>query len=151
MLKLANVYGEYAGAALRRPAAAARDSPRAHQRSRPHPRRRADRQSRHPPSYEIVDTLKALNRERGVTIVMVTHEPDIARYADRTVAMRDGRIVSDERHAASAATEAAVTATPAPEPVALTTALSCIRPGALHEWFQPRPCRRWRRISRVRS
>ncbi len=48
-------------------------------------------------SYEIMDTLKALNRERGVTIVMVTHEPDIARYADRTVTMRDGRIVSDER------------------------------------------------------
>jgi macrolide transport system ATP-binding/permease protein len=49
-------------------------------------------------SYEIMDTLKALNRDRGVTIVMVTHEPDIARYADRTVTMRDGRIVSDERH-----------------------------------------------------
>ena len=48
-------------------------------------------------SYEIMDTLTALNRERGVTIVMVTHEPDIARYADRTVTMRDGRIVSDER------------------------------------------------------
>jgi macrolide transport system ATP-binding/permease protein len=51
-------------------------------------------------SYEIMDTLKALNRERGVTIVMVTHELDIARYADRTVTMRDGRIVSDERRAA---------------------------------------------------
>ncbi len=53
-------------------------------------------------SYEIMDTLKALNRERGVTIVMVTHESDIARYADRTVTMRDGRIVSDERRAAPA-------------------------------------------------
>lgn len=48
-------------------------------------------------SYEIMDTLKALNRGRGVTIIIVTHEPDIARYADRTITMRDGRIVSDER------------------------------------------------------
>ncbi|HZR72496.1 ABC transporter permease [Bradyrhizobium sp.] len=54
-------------------------------------------------SYEIMDTLKALNRERGVTIVMVTHEPDIAEYADRTVTMRDGSIISDERRAAGIA------------------------------------------------
>jgi macrolide transport system ATP-binding/permease protein len=48
-------------------------------------------------SYEIMETLKALNRDRGVTIIMVTHEPDIAKYADRTVTMRDGRIIADER------------------------------------------------------
>ncbi|CCE03050.1 ABC transporter permease [Bradyrhizobium sp. STM 3809] len=50
-------------------------------------------------SYEIMDTLKSLNRDRGVTVVMVTHEPDIAKYADRTVTMRDGQIVADERRA----------------------------------------------------
>ena len=50
-------------------------------------------------SYEIMETLQALNRDRGVTIVMVTHEPDIATYAARTVTMRDGQIISDERHA----------------------------------------------------
>jgi macrolide transport system ATP-binding/permease protein len=60
-------------------------------------------------SYEIMKTLKALNRERGVTIVMVTHETDIAEYADRTVTMRDGGIVSDERRAART-----VTTEPAP-------------------------------------
>jgi macrolide transport system ATP-binding/permease protein len=48
-------------------------------------------------SHEIMETLVALNRERGVTIVLVTHEPDIAAYADRIVTMRDGEIVSDER------------------------------------------------------
>lgn len=48
-------------------------------------------------SHEIMETLVALNRERGVTIVLVTHEPDIAAYAQRVVTMRDGRIVSDER------------------------------------------------------
>ncbi len=48
-------------------------------------------------SHEIMDTLVALNREHGLTIVLVTHEADIAAYADRIVTMRDGKIVSDER------------------------------------------------------
>ncbi len=48
-------------------------------------------------SHEIMETLQALNRERGVTIIVVTHEPDIATYADRVITMRDGRIISDER------------------------------------------------------
>ncbi len=47
-------------------------------------------------SHEIMDTLVKLNREQGVTIIVVTHEADIAAYADRVVTMRDGRIVSDE-------------------------------------------------------
>ena len=48
-------------------------------------------------SHEIMETLVSLNREQGVTIVLVTHEADIAAYADRIVTMRDGEIVSDER------------------------------------------------------
>ncbi len=44
-----------------------------------------------------MDTLVTLNRKRGVTIVVVTYEPDIAAYTDRVVTMRDGRIISDER------------------------------------------------------
>src|ERR1019366_1977543 len=48
-------------------------------------------------SHEIMVTLQALNRERGVTIIVVTHEPDIATYADRIITMRDGQVVSDER------------------------------------------------------
>ena len=48
-------------------------------------------------SHEIMDTLVALNRDRGVTIVVVTHEPDIAAYAGRVVTMRDGLVVSDAK------------------------------------------------------
>jgi macrolide transport system ATP-binding/permease protein len=48
-------------------------------------------------SHDIMETLRSLNRDQGVTIVVVTHEADIAAYADRTVTMRDGQIISDQR------------------------------------------------------
>ena len=48
-------------------------------------------------SHEIMVTLQALNRERGVTIIVVTHEPDIATYTGRVITMRDGEVISDER------------------------------------------------------
>jgi macrolide transport system ATP-binding/permease protein len=48
-------------------------------------------------SHEIMETLQSLNRERGVTIIVVTHEPDIATYTDRVIIMRDGEVISDER------------------------------------------------------
>ena len=48
-------------------------------------------------SHEIMETLSSLNREQGLTIIVVTHEVDIAAFADRVLTMRDGRIVSDER------------------------------------------------------
>jgi macrolide transport system ATP-binding/permease protein len=49
-------------------------------------------------SHEIMETLTQLNREQGVTIVVVTHESDIAAYADRVLTMRDGEVVSDKRN-----------------------------------------------------
>ena len=49
-------------------------------------------------SHEIMQTLRQLNREEGVTVIVVTHERDIADYADRVITMRDGGIVSDERN-----------------------------------------------------
>lgn len=49
-------------------------------------------------SVEIMRLLTSLNREQGITIVMVTHEPDMAAYAERTVHFKDGRIVADHEH-----------------------------------------------------
>ena len=50
-------------------------------------------------SVEVMDIFQRLNRERGLTIVLVTHEPDIAQYASRTIAFRDGRVLRDQRSA----------------------------------------------------
>jgi putative ABC transport system ATP-binding protein len=46
-------------------------------------------------SHEIMTLLTALNRELGLTILMVTHEPDVAAYARRTIGFLDGHIESD--------------------------------------------------------
>ena len=49
-------------------------------------------------SIEIMELLTALNRDSGITIVMVTHEPDMAQYAKRTVNFKDGLIAVDHAH-----------------------------------------------------
>ena len=54
-------------------------------------------------SAEIMDVLTRLNREQGITVIVVTHDPDVAAYADRIVTFRDGAIVSDTRKAGTAA------------------------------------------------
>jgi len=46
-------------------------------------------------SIEVMGIFQRLNAERGLTIVLVTHEPDIAEYGTRIVAFRDGRVKSD--------------------------------------------------------
>jgi len=48
-------------------------------------------------SVEVMDIFQRLNRERRITLVLVTHEPDIAAYADRVVVFKDGRIQKDYR------------------------------------------------------
>ena len=49
-------------------------------------------------SVEVLGLIQSLHKS-GITVVMVTHEPDIAAYADRLVIVRDGRILSDEKQA----------------------------------------------------
>ena len=56
---------------------------------------------------DIMRAIQALNREQGLTVVLVTHEPDMAAFADRVITMRDGAVVSDERRSPQAAPEAA--------------------------------------------
>lgn len=46
-------------------------------------------------SVEVMEIFQRLNRERGITLVLVTHEPDIAQYADRVIVFKDGKIKSD--------------------------------------------------------
>lgn len=49
-------------------------------------------------SEEIMNLLTGINRQKGVTIIMVTHEPDMAAYANRTIHFRDGLIEHDRSH-----------------------------------------------------
>jgi putative ABC transport system ATP-binding protein len=51
-------------------------------------------------SVEILAIFQRLNRESGITVILVTHEPDIADYTSRHILFRDGRILKDERLAA---------------------------------------------------
>jgi putative ABC transport system ATP-binding protein len=46
-------------------------------------------------SVEIMDLLQRLNREKRITVLLITHENDIAEYGGRVVTVRDGRILSD--------------------------------------------------------
>jgi putative ABC transport system ATP-binding protein len=65
-------------------------------------------------SIEILALLQRLNRQ-GLTIVLVTHEPDIATYASRVLVFRDGRLMSDERRPSPGDAAAALAALPAEE------------------------------------
>jgi len=47
-------------------------------------------------SVEIMAIFQKLNREQGISIVIVTHEPDIAHYANRIITFKDGKVLSDE-------------------------------------------------------
>jgi len=46
---------------------------------------------------EIMELLSAMNRDRGITVLMVTHEPEMAAYARRIIHFRDGHIVTDHQ------------------------------------------------------
>lgn len=51
-------------------------------------------------SQEVMELIRSLNRERGITVLMVTHEPDMAAYAQRVVRFVDGVVADDQRQPA---------------------------------------------------
>jgi len=46
-------------------------------------------------SAEIMGILQSLNRQQGLTVIVVTHEPDVAAYASRMITLRDGKVIGD--------------------------------------------------------
>ena len=56
-------------------------------------------------SVEVMEIFRRLNEERGITIVLITHEPNIADYGSRVIRFKDGRVVSDEANARRPAKE----------------------------------------------
>jgi putative ABC transport system ATP-binding protein len=67
-------------------------------------------------SIEVIGIFQRLNKERGITVLLITHEMDIAEYGTRLIRFRDGRVVADQPipHRRNAADELA--ALPPPEP-----------------------------------
>jgi putative ABC transport system ATP-binding protein len=52
----------------------------------------------------VMDIFQRLKDERGITIVLITHEPQVAEYGSRIIRFKDGVVVSDEPNAARRAT-----------------------------------------------
>jgi len=63
-------------------------------------------------SYEIMALLQELNKEKGKTIVFVTHEPDIAVFSSRTVTLKDGRVIKDYKNENIKSAKEAIAALP---------------------------------------
>jgi len=72
-------------------------------------------------SIEVMGIFQKLNMERGITVILITHEMDIAEYGTRLVRFRDGRIQVDQKiaHRRDAAKELAALPPPEPEPVSV--------------------------------
>jgi putative ABC transport system ATP-binding protein len=49
-------------------------------------------------SIEVLQIFQRLQQERGITVILITHDHQVAEFASRIVSMRDGRIISDERN-----------------------------------------------------
>src|SRR5437868_4612645 len=65
-------------------------------------------------SIEVMGIFQRLNRERGITVVLITHEADIAEYGTRTVTFRDGQVIADKAVARRRVAEDELAALPQP-------------------------------------
>jgi putative ABC transport system ATP-binding protein len=68
-------------------------------------------------SIEVMGIFQRLNQERGITVVLITHEMDIAEYGTRTVTFRDGQVVADKAVARRRQAQDELAALPAAEAV----------------------------------
>jgi putative ABC transport system ATP-binding protein len=68
-------------------------------------------------SIEVMGIFQRLNQERGITVVLITHEMDIAEYGTRTVTFRDGQVVADKTVARRRQAENELAALPTAEAV----------------------------------
>jgi putative ABC transport system ATP-binding protein len=66
-------------------------------------------------SIEVMGIFQRLNKERGITIILITHEADIAEYGTRLVRFRDGRIQADQKILRRRDAEEELAALPPPE------------------------------------
>jgi putative ABC transport system ATP-binding protein len=66
-------------------------------------------------SVEIMEILQRLNRERGLTVILITHEHDIAEYGRRTITFKDGHVVGDAPPERTRDAAAELAALPPPE------------------------------------
>ncbi len=71
-------------------------------------------------SRDVMETFARLNAERNLTVVFVTHEPEVAAYTRRVVHIRDGRIVDDDAARAEAAGASGPASAAAPAPAQAT-------------------------------
>ncbi len=67
-------------------------------------------------SIEVMGIFQRLNRERGITVILITHEHDIAEYGTRLIRFRDGRVVADQKVLHRREAEQELAALPPPEP-----------------------------------
>jgi putative ABC transport system ATP-binding protein len=65
-------------------------------------------------SIEVMDIFQKLNVETGITVILITHEMDIAEYGTRTVAFRDGQVLTDKRNTKRRMAQDELAALPAP-------------------------------------
>jgi putative ABC transport system ATP-binding protein len=67
-------------------------------------------------SIEVMGIFQRLNRERGITVLLITHEHDIAEYGTRLIRFRDGRVVADQQVVHRRNADEELAALPPPEP-----------------------------------